>query len=114
MPSRSPDRGNHAPTGYVALVMRPRPLAVASALVAAALLAACGGDDPTLDPPASPTAGAAGEQATEPPVASDAATAEAGATSSLWRGAATTVSGEDLDLAAYAGRDVAVWFWAPW
>ena len=26
----------------------------------------------------------------------------------------TTVSGDDLDLAGYADRDLVLWFWAPW
>jgi ABC-type glycerol-3-phosphate transport system substrate-binding protein len=27
---------------------------------------------------------------------------------------ATTIGGDDLALADYAGQDVMVWFWAPW
>ena len=29
-------------------------------------------------------------------------------------GSASTVTGDDVDLAAYADRDLVVWFWAPW
>ena len=27
---------------------------------------------------------------------------------------APSVTGDDVDLAAYAGRDVVLWFWSPW
>jgi hypothetical protein len=29
-------------------------------------------------------------------------------------GTVSTVDGDDLDLAAFAGRDLVVWFWSPW
>jgi hypothetical protein len=35
-------------------------------------------------------------------------------TAELFAFTATTVQGEDFDGAEYAGRDVALWFWAPW
>jgi hypothetical protein len=32
----------------------------------------------------------------------------------MFEGTATTVDGEEVDLAAFADRDLVVWFWAPW
>jgi hypothetical protein len=29
-------------------------------------------------------------------------------------GSASTVTGDDVELAAFADRDLVVWFWAPW
>lgn len=33
---------------------------------------------------------------------------------SILTGDATTVSGDTVDLAAFADQDLVVWFWAPW
>jgi hypothetical protein len=32
----------------------------------------------------------------------------------MFEGTATTVDGEEVDLATLADRDLVVWFWAPW
>jgi hypothetical protein len=29
-------------------------------------------------------------------------------------GSASTVTGDEVELAAFADRDLVVWFWAPW
>jgi hypothetical protein len=34
--------------------------------------------------------------------------------SGLFHGTVPDVEGGEIDLSAFAGRDVAVWFWAPW
>ena len=60
-------------------------------LAAAALLVGCGGG--SAPPEASPAAGV--------DLAAFERTAE-------------TVTGDQVDLAAYADRDLVVWFWAPW
>jgi hypothetical protein len=32
----------------------------------------------------------------------------------MFTGTATTLDGEEVDLADFAARDLVVWFWAPW
>jgi hypothetical protein len=32
----------------------------------------------------------------------------------MFTGTATTLDGEEVDLADFAERDLVVWFWAPW
>ena len=61
-------------------------------LVAAAVLVGCGDGS---DPPEARPAG------------NDVELAAFGRT-------AETVTGEQVELAAYADRDLVVWFWAPW
>ncbi len=67
-------------------------MAVVAAL--AALASACGGSDQD-DTTAAASAG---------PVLD----------ASVLTGEATTISGETVDLAAFADQDLVVWFWAPW
>jgi hypothetical protein len=47
--------------------------------------------------------GAADEDATESTVGPE-----------MFTGTATTLDGEEVDLADFAARDLVVWFWAPW
>lgn len=61
-----------------------------------------GAPTPSVPPDASaPAAGSAPDQDASP-----AAVAPFGEV--------TTVSGEQIDGAQYAGQDLALWFWAPW
>lgn len=74
------------------------------AVVLGALVAACGEAAPPLAPS---------------PVASDAsptapAASEAPGTAEILRFEAPNLAGGVLRGADYAGKDVAIWFWAPW
>lgn len=70
-------------------------------MAAALALTACGANADTAEPDAG--------------VAADAgASASAGDVAELLSLQAATVDGGELDLETLAGRDVAMWFWAPW
>ena len=90
--------------------MRPSGLVLA-VIVSTALAAACGGaqpvsEAPTPEPPP-PVPSAEASDATERPTV-DASV------DPLWAFQAEQVSGGTFDGAVLSGRDVAVWFWAPW
>lgn len=73
--------------------MPTRPLL--AALVAACVLAACGGTD-------------AGDQVVGGDAGPDPADTD------LLDFEATAVDGSTVDVADFAGEDLVVWFWAPW
>jgi hypothetical protein len=92
-------------------------------VVLAGLLVALGWagapDDPDVPAAASPEAPAATPTVTEAPEAVPTdeptpAASPAEETSGLFHGTVPDVEGGEIDLSAFAGRDVAVWFWAPW
>lgn len=58
-----------------------------------------------------PTAGSTGSEASIKPQPSDV---EDGALPEILRFSAPLLSGGTIDGAALAGRDVALWMWAPW
>ena len=62
-----------------------------AALAAAVLLVGCGGGS-------------------DPPEAAPASDLDPG----VFEQTAQTVTGEQVELAAFADRDLVVWFWAPW
>jgi hypothetical protein len=70
-------------------------------VVLATLLVACGGSRP-VEPARSPVAGSTG------------ATGPTASTPEILRFRAPELSGGVLRGADYAGRDLALWFWAPW
>jgi hypothetical protein len=90
---------------------RPVGRRLAALLLTVLLVGACGAADDSEPPAAapSPTAatpddrnGAGADEDTGPP---DAGVLDI---------RARTVDGDEVDLSVYAGRDVAIWFWAPW
>jgi hypothetical protein len=83
--SGQPDEVLGVATSTVPIVRR----AVMVLLVGAVLLSACGGGKADVRPATA--------------LASDA-----------FAITATSVDGSPVDLRTYAGRDVVVWFWAPW
>jgi hypothetical protein len=87
------------------------------------VLVGCGGSA-TLDT-AAPAAGGtddaasalAGDEASTPAAVQDGSAGDDGsdqAQSKAPFGMVTTVAGERLDGAKYAGDSLALWFWAPW
>lgn len=112
---------------------RSRSLAGALSLVLA--LAACGSGTATTGsaPPSSaatPAAGATPSSATPPTLPGGSATTAAagGGTTTkapadpkaprldpaVLQGQAATIDGTSFDLGSLAGKDLVVWFWAPW
>lgn len=79
---------------------------------AAVLLAACGGGG--TPEPSSSTGGTEEVVDVGPVQAPLPAPSDATPDVPLLAFSAPTVDGGTLDGAAYAGRDVAIWFWAPW
>jgi hypothetical protein len=83
-------------------------------IVVGVFVAACGGSagsvaaDQAADPPAEGAAPAA------PATAGDEATPPDGPSDRAPFGVVETVGGETLDGEDYAGRNLALWFWAPW
>jgi hypothetical protein len=69
----------------ISLVRRRR---IAAGVMAVLAIAGCGGGD---------------EEETSSTVGPD-----------TFEGTATTLDGEQVDLATLAGEDLVVWFWAPW
>ena len=88
----------------------------------AALVAACGssgGDQATAPDASAPAPAEAASAPAEAPTAPDDATAsDAGASTAAPAEAPlavlTTVGGGQIDAGALEGRDLALWFWAPW
>ena len=83
--------------------------AVAVPLVLTALVIAACGDDPAISPrepsapSTTPTSAEASGSSGLPARVPDALDFEA-----------ESVAGDAVDARAFAGRDVAMWFWAPW
>jgi hypothetical protein len=83
-------------------------------IVVGVFVAACGGsaNDIAADPAPDP---AAVDAAPASPAAADDETTAADSPSDLAPfGVVETVGGETLDGEDYAGRSLALWFWAPW
>lgn len=72
------------------------------------VLVGCGGST-TVDVSDGDATGSTGTVASEPAVAE-----RPSAGGSAPFGTVTLVDGASLDGAAYAGDDLALWFWAPW
>ena len=93
-------------------------LTLALAASAALGLSACGGSADTGTDAAAPATTSSEEEApaadpssgAPPPASSDGG----GEVPEALAFTATTVGGESFDGASLAGRDVAIWFWAPW
>ena len=83
----------------------------ALAAIPLVLLIACGGTSdtgPSAPGDAAPTSGPA--QTNGPSQPDSPATAEGPDLDFT----APAVEGDDIDLSTYAGKDLALWFWAPW
>ncbi len=96
---------------------RVRAVVLAAGLTAAA----CGGSSTTADPGTPGTPGddaitsTTGSSATPTTVVSLPASAPDGFdTAGILTGPALTVDGSQFDLASLQGKDLVVWFWAPW
>ncbi|MDH4362587.1 MAG: hypothetical protein OEY41_02750 [Acidimicrobiia bacterium] len=108
---------------------------VAGALALGLALAACGAGTDSSGAPSSFAApqagnGATPSSATPPPPPGDSATSVAAGGSAATktpadpnaprldpgalRGQAVTIDGTSFDLGSLAGKDLVVWFWAPW
>ncbi len=94
---------------------------MAAALLVFGFVSGCGDDgtvtqQPAADEAASTTAAAGATETTTaaaaPATAAAAAAAETRAEILLLEGA--LLDGQQFDLAATAGNDVLLWFWAPW
>lgn len=83
-----------------------RRLAFATVAGASLLAAACGGGEAAVD---SAVTGA-GQGNDGQAQASDGPVLDA----SVLSGQAMTIGGESFDLGSLAGKDLVVWFWAPW
>lgn len=81
--------------------------ATSSPTEASTTAAPASGAPTTAGSDATPTTAPAGGDQTQAPATTAAEVPD------LLRYAGPTVSGDDLDLAAYAGQPVAFWFWAP-
>lgn len=81
----------------------------------AVLVVACGGGTGAGGAAPSTGAPAASAPEREPPRGTSPATgAEAGAVPEVLAFSATTLDGGTFEGATLAGRDVVLWFWAPW
>jgi len=75
------------------------------------LLIACGGSSDTGPSVADSDAPASGPAQTNGPSQPDSPATSEGLDLDF---TAPAVEGDDIDLSTYAGKDLALWFWAPW
>lgn len=89
-----------------------RLLATAVAVAGASVAAGCGADD-AATPSAGPSTAVSGAPTSTPSTTGPAAPAAVEVPDVL-RFRAPGIDGSEVVGADYAGRDVALWFWAPW
>lgn len=95
-----------------------RPRLLVALTVAAVMAAACGGGEQGPDPATAPTpgtpSGTTAAQPTSPSPTSSGPPSAGSSANPLLAFQAEQVTGGTYDAGQLSGRDVAIWFWAPW